>query len=148
VLVKSISRKRRRPSQFLNGIDLWSLLSVQLVLLIVFMTAPNRPHHHPWAMDLPRMDHASPMPAALREDAVMVTLTRDGMIFFGPTQVRGNDLPASIQDYVRRGSEPKVYLRVDARAKYGDAAIVIDEVRQAGIQEIGIITEQRQPSRP
>ena len=99
-------------------------------------------------MDLPRMDHAASMPAALREDAVMVTLTRDGTIFFGPTQVRSNNLPASIQDYVRRGSEPKVYLRVDARAKYGDAAIVIDEVRQAGIQDIGIITEQRQPSGP
>jgi len=33
---------------------------------------------------------------------------------------------------------------VDARAKYGGAALVIDQIRQAGIQNVGIITEQRQ----
>jgi len=143
--VKTWPRKRPRPSQFLNGIDFWAFLSVQLVLLILFMIAPSHPHHG-LALDLARTDHAAPMPSALREDAMLISVSRDGNVFFGTHQVRYNDLPESIRESVRHGSERKIYLKVDARAKYGDAALVIDQIRQAGIQNVGIITEQRQPT--
>ena len=73
------------------------------------------------------------MPGALREDAMLISVTRDGNIFFGTHRIRSSDLPASIRESVRRGSERKVYLKVDARAKYGDAAAVIDEIRLVGI---------------
>ncbi len=86
------------------------------------------------------------MPSALREDAMLISVSRDGNVFFGTHQVRYNDLPESIRESVRHGSERKIYLKVDARAKYGDAALVIDQIRQAGIQNVGIITEQRQPT--
>jgi len=144
--MKPTFRKRTRPSQLLNGIDLWAFLSFQLVLLIVLMTAPNSPHRG-WSVDFARTEHATPMPAALREDAILVTVTRDGNVFFGFNQIRSQDLPLSIHDSLRRGSEHKIYLKVDARARFSDAEVVIDQVRQAGIHDIGIITDQRQPSR-
>ena len=106
------------------------------------MTAPNRPDQG-WAMDLPRTAHASLLPAALREDTMLVTVTRDGNIFFGNMQIRPSELPGSIHESLRRGSERKVYLKVDARAKYGDAEVVINQVREAGIENIGIFTDQR-----
>jgi biopolymer transport protein ExbD len=46
---------------------------------------------------------------------------------------------------LRHGSERKVYLKVDTRAKYGDAAAAIDQIRESGIENIGLITDQRQP---
>jgi biopolymer transport protein ExbD len=141
--MKTTPRKRPRPPQLLNGIDLWAFLSVQIVLLVIFMVAPNRPHRHAWALDFTRTDHATSMPGALREDAMLITITRDGNIFFGYRQIRPRELAQSLHDSVRRGSERKVYLKVDARARYSDAALVIDQVREAGIQDIGIITEQR-----
>jgi len=141
--VKHTPRKRHRPSQFLNGIDFWPFLSIQTVLLIIFMgNVPPHPFHGT-SLDLAVVDHAKPMLSAIREDAMLVTVTRDGRVFYGTHQMRGDDLPPAIRDAVRRGSERKVYLKVDARAKYGDAVVVIDQVRQAGIENIGIITDRR-----
>ena len=143
--MKAKPRKRPRPSRFLNGIDFWPFLSVELVLLMIFMVNGPSPHANRSPVDLPRTEHAAPMPGALREDAMQVAVTRDGSIFFGMYQMQYRDLPLAIRDSVRRGSEGEVYLKVDTRAKYGDAAVVIDQVRQAGIENIAIITEQREP---
>jgi biopolymer transport protein TolR len=146
--VKSAIRKRPRPSQFLHGIDMWAFLSVEVTLLIILMMSGPPPHGDRSPVDSAYTDHATAMPGALREDAMRVAVTRDGNVFFGSRNIQPDDLPPLIQKSVAHGSERKVYLRVDTRAKYGDAAIVIDQVRQAGIQHIGIITQQRQPSRP
>lgn len=143
--MKVTSRKLPRPSQLLNGIDVWVLLSFSLIILIIFMTAPSHPHHG-WALDLARTDHAAPMPSARREDAILISVSRDGNIFFRTNQIRSNDLPALIRESVRRGSERRVYLKVDARAKYADAALVIDQVALVGIQHVEIITEQLLPT--
>lgn len=86
------------------------------------------------------------MPGAIREDALLITVTCDGNVLYGTHQVQSGELPPAIQDAIRRGSERKVYLKVDARAEYGDAVVVIDQVHQGGIENIGIITEQRMPS--
>jgi biopolymer transport protein ExbD/biopolymer transport protein TolR len=146
--VKTRPRKRPRPSQFLNGIDFWAFLSVELVLLMIFMVNAPSPHANRSPVDFAKTEHATPMPGALREDAMLITVSRDGNVYFGANQIRCNDLPASIRESVRRGSEKKVYLKVDARAKYGDAALIIDQIRQAGIHDVGIITEPRQPTLP
>jgi biopolymer transport protein ExbD len=143
--VRPTPRKRPRPSQLLNGIDFWAFLSVEVALLIIFLVNLPSPHDNRSPVDLARTQHADPLPAALREDAMLVAVTRDGNVFYGTQQIQPNDLPTAIQDAVRRGSERKVYLQVDARAHYGDAVVVIDQVRQAGIENIGIITDQRPP---
>jgi biopolymer transport protein ExbD len=88
------------------------------------------------------------MPDAGREDALIVTVTRDGTLYFRTDQVALRDLPTQIRQALQEGAHPTVFIHADARAKYGDASVVIDEVRQAGIQHIAIITEQSQPSRP
>jgi biopolymer transport protein ExbD/biopolymer transport protein TolR len=142
-----MSRKpRHRPSHFLNGIDFWAFLCVELVLLMIFMVNGPSPHADRSPVDLALSEHATPMPGALREDAMLVAVTRDGRILFGTYQMQYPDLPLAIRDSVRHGSERKVYLKADARAKYGDAALAIDQIRQAAIQNVGIITDQRQPT--
>ena len=146
--MKARSRKRPRPSQFLNGIDFWAFLSVELVLLMIFMVNVPSPHANRSPVDFARTEHATRMPGALREDTILVAVTRDGNVFYGTHQIQYGDLLTAIRESVRQGSERKVYLKVDARAKFGDAAAVIDQVRLAGIQNVGIITEQRQPASP
>ena len=143
--MKAKARKRPRPSQFLNGIDFWAFLSVELVLLIIFML--NGPGLHPnrSSVDLALTTYAAPLHSAIREDAMLITVTRDGNVYFGAGQIQLDRIPARIQDSVRNGSERKVYLKVDTRAKYGDAVEAIDRIRQAGIENIGLITDQRLP---
>ena len=77
---------------------------------------------------------------------MLVAVTRDGNVLFGTHQVQRSDLCIAIQDSLRHGSERKVYLKVDARVRYGDATSVIDQIRQATIQNVGIITAQREPT--
>ena len=110
---------------------------------MIFMVSGPSPHANRSPVDFARTEHATPMPGALREDAMLISVTRDGNIFFGTLQIQWSDLPTAVRDSVRHGSERKVYLKVDARAKYGDAVVVIDQIRLAGIQGVGIITDQR-----
>ncbi len=110
---------------------------------MIFMVSGPSPHANTSPDDLARTQHAAPLPGALREDAMLISVTRDGNIFFGTHQINCGDLPAAVRDSVQHGSERKVYLKVDARAKYGDAVVVIDQIRLAGIRDVGIITDQR-----
>ena len=95
------------------------------------------------AADLPTVDHPSSMPDANREDALTVTVTRDGSVYFRTEQVVLKDVPNQIRRALKEGARPTVFVHADTRAKYGDVAAVIDQVRQAGIQNVGIITAQR-----
>jgi biopolymer transport protein ExbD/biopolymer transport protein TolR len=124
----------------------WAFLSVELALLMIFMVVPSDHPHHPLGVDLSPVDHPMPMPGAIREDAMIISVARDGNIFLGAQQVRLSQLPPRLLEALRQGSERKIYLKVDARAKFSDAAGVIDQIRLAGIQDVGIITEQRSPS--
>jgi len=141
--MKAKARRRPRPSQFLNGIDFWAFLSVELVLLMIFMVQPTP--FHPWSGQLARTEHATPMRSAIKEDAMLITVARDGNVYFGTGQIQLDRIPARIQESIGHGSERKIYLKVDARATYRDAAVVIEQVREAGIENIGLITDQRMP---
>ena len=138
-----IASKRR--FRFLNGIDVSAFLAIQLAILFLFLgEATSVDVRRPMA-DLPTVDHPSSMPDANREDALTVTVTRDGHVYFRTQQVMFKDLPNQIRLALKEGARPRVFVHADTRAKYGDVAAVIDQVRQAGIQHVGIITSQRQP---
>lgn len=48
-----------------------------------------------------------------------------------------------IRESVQSGSERRVYLWVDAKAKYGDVKVVLDGVRDAGIEKVALLVEQQ-----
>ncbi len=138
-----IARKRR--FRFLNGIDVSAFLAIQLAILFLFLGEVTSVDVRRPMADLPTVDHPSSMPDANREDALTVTVTRDGHVYFRTQRVMFKDLPNQIRLALKEGARPRVFVHADTRAKYGDVAAVIDQVRQAGIQHVGIITSQRQP---
>jgi biopolymer transport protein ExbD len=80
------------------------------------------------------------MPGAAREDAMQIHVTRDGRIYFGNLQVVRNDLPNLIRKGLHDGAESKVYLAVDARAKYGEVPPILEEIRLAGVGNVAFLT--------
>ncbi len=50
------------------------------------------------------------MPGANREDALIVSILRDGTLYFGKHKTRPGDLPAPIREGVARGAEKKIYI--------------------------------------
>jgi biopolymer transport protein ExbD len=87
-----------------------------LVVLLAFMTEPT-PIHHGVSADLPKVLHPVSMPGANREDAMKITILRDGKVYFGSDQTNLADLPTKIQKRLKdREVERKVYVVADMRA--------------------------------
>lgn len=114
--------------------ELSGLLAVSIVVLIVFMMQPSP--HHTSMVDLPLTRHAVLMPKARREDAIKVTITNDGTVYFRNYRTTRDDLPRAIQEAVRDGAEAKVYIAIDARARYSAVERVIDAIRQTRIANV------------
>jgi biopolymer transport protein TolR len=80
-----------------------------------------------------------------REDAMVIMITRDGKVYFDRNSVTPDMLPALIREGLVGGAERKVYLQVDAMAKYGVVIWVLAEIRSAGVEKVAFIVEQRPP---
>ena len=114
------------------------------VLLYMFMVKePFAPPMHGVSADLARVGSPVPMRAPDREDALVVAVMRDGKVLFGTDPIWPADLPVKIREGVNRGAENKVYIRADARARYGAVKEALDGIHAAGIEKIGILVDQR-----
>src|SRR5207302_9551877 len=84
-----------------------------------------------------------------KADALLVAITRDGKIFFGSELMAGPEaLTAKVKDRVAARTDKAVYVKADARAKYGKVVEVVDNVRSAGVDQLGLLTEQRKSNNP
>jgi biopolymer transport protein ExbD len=100
--------------------------------------------HHTNAVDVPKVLHPVSMPGAGREDAMKVTITRDGKVYFGVEQVRSSDLLQKISDRMKDPEvEWKVYIVADMRARWDSIKPVLDGVHAAGIRRIAFLVDQR-----
>src|ERR1700723_3638652 len=119
------------------------MADIMLVLLIIFMVVtPMLQKNKP--VDMARTNTARDMQDADKEDAVVVAVTRDGNIFLGKTQVQKADLSGQVKDRISGKLDKTVYLKSDARAKYGDVVAIVDEIRSAGVDQVGLLTEKNQ----
>jgi biopolymer transport protein ExbD len=129
---------RRRPS-FYTAINLSGFVSIMLVLLSMFITDALNPHRYIWLpVDLPVARNAVSQPDASREDAVQITVVRDGTIYLQRARVLREDLADQLRDI----AEMKVYLAVDKRAKNEDVEGVLDQIRLAGITSVVILARK------
>ncbi|MCZ6489333.1 MAG: biopolymer transporter ExbD [Acidobacteria bacterium] len=117
------------------------MADVMLVLLIIFMVITPMLQKDV-SVDMVRTVNPREMPDADKEDAVVVAVTRDGNVFLGATQTAVEDLSAKVQELVATRIDKTVYIKSDARAKYERVVAVIDEVRSAGVDQLGLLTEE------
>jgi biopolymer transport protein ExbD/biopolymer transport protein TolR len=94
-------------------------------------------------VDLARTSNAIRMPDADRTDALIVSVMRDGKIFLGSESVTSQTLTQKLQDRLTLRTNKIVYVRADARARYGALAGAVDGVRSAGADQLGLLTEQK-----
>jgi biopolymer transport protein ExbD len=135
--------KRDEGKKVNSNINVTPMVDVMLCLLIIFMVITpmlaNKVN-----VELAKVDNPTPMADADKEDAVVIAVTRDGRIFLGQNQVSEADLTSKVGDALKDKTSKQIYLRADARAKYGTVTDAIDDVRTAGVDEVGLLTEQRQ----
>ena len=123
------------------------LADVMLVMLIIFMVITPMLSKGV-SVDMVMTDNPIAMNDADREDAVLTAVTRDGKVYLGSQQVNPEDLPQMVMDLLANRLDKTAYLKADARATYARVVEVVDNVRAAGVDNLGLLTEKTKPARP
>jgi biopolymer transport protein TolR len=135
--------KRDEGSKVNSNINVTPMVDVMLVLLIIFMVITPMLQKGV-SVDLAMTNNPRAMQDADKEDALLVAVQRDGKIFFGSEPVPGPEaLTDKIRDRVAARTDKTVYVKADARAKYKWVVAVVDNVRSAGVDQLGLLTEAR-----
>lgn len=131
---------RSRDRRVLSEINVTPLVDVMLVLLVIFMvTAPML--QRGTDVQLPQAQHSD----VKEQDRLMLTLTRDGRIYLNNQEVPR----AALRDRLvaaTRDRDRSVQFRGDSHVSYGLVIEVMDTLKSAGIETVGMITER--PSSP
>lgn len=120
-----------------------AMSAVVFVMLLIYLAYAPPPHSHFNNPEFPKVGHSVALRRALREDAITIKVTRDSKVFYSNYLMRAEDLPPKISQDLQRGSEPRVYLKVDARAPYRTVKQVLASVQSAGIENIAFFTDQQ-----
>jgi biopolymer transport protein ExbD len=124
-------------------INVTPMVDVMLVLLIIFMVITPMLQHGV-SVDMAKVKNPIPMQAADKSDAVMIAVTRDGKSFLGTTLTPPEDLPAKVKDLISTRLDKTVFIRADQRARYEKVVDVVDNLRAAGVDNVGLLTDQLQ----
>jgi len=126
-------------------INVTPMVDVMLVLLIIFMViTPMLTKGQ--NVDMVRTRNPIAMQNADKEDAVLIAITRDGKVYLSPgnKQTTADQLPGTVKDLLQNKTDKTVYIKADARARYEKVEDVVDNLRAAGVDQIGLLTEQVQ----
>ena len=137
----------KRPLPVNSTINVTPMVDVMLVLLIIFMVITPMLQKGV-SVDLAKTNNPVQMPDADKEDALVVAVTKPGDVFLGAEKISADQLTNKIKDKLTSRVDKRVFIRADARTKYGNVVEVVDNVRAAGVDQLGLLTEQRKAGAP
>ncbi|HEX3878220.1 MAG TPA: biopolymer transporter ExbD [Bryobacteraceae bacterium] len=126
-----------------SDINVTPMVDVMLVLLIIFMViTPMLSKGVP--IDLVKTHNPIAMQAADRTDAVLISVSRDGKTFLGRDAVPADQLAPKVKDMLTNRTDKECFLKADTRAKYQVVMDVVQNLQAAGVDQLGLLTEQIQ----
>ncbi len=134
-----LGRGRRGRMPVTAEINVIALMDVTLVLLVIFMiTAPIM--QGGIEVQLPRAE-ARPI---TQSDGVIVSVNQQGQIFIDRNEVSYEEFRATFRALVQARNADAVTLRADSRVAYGQVARVLGVIRESGVANVGLVTEQEE----
>jgi biopolymer transport protein ExbD len=137
-----MAQAEKRMADVNSDINVTPMVDVMLVLLIIFMVITPM-LQKVTRVNMVKSDKPTAMPDADKEDALLVSITHDGKLYLGSDQVSAEKLTDLVKDKLANRTDKRVFVKADARAQYGVVTDVVDNVRSAGVDELGLLTEQR-----
>ena len=134
--------KRDEGSKVSSEINVTPMVDVMLVLLIIFMVVTPMLQKG-ISVDMAKVNNPEQMPDADKEDALLVSITRDGKVYFGSEQVAVDTLTSKVKDRLANKPDKRVYVKADMRTRFGGVVQVVDSVRAAGVDDLGLLTDQK-----
>lgn len=127
---------RGRARASLSEINVTPFVDVVLVLLIIFMvTAPMM--QRGVDVDLPKAESAS----GQEEQRIIVTIDRAARVYLNETSLPPGEIEQHLATVAAGYTDPFVYLRADEAVAYGQVMAVMDSIKKAGIERVGLVTE-------
>ena len=126
-----------RESATISQINVTPLVDVMLVLLVIFMvTAPII--QQGVQVNLPQAK-SSAIPGT--EEHLVVTVAKNGKVYLNDNAMSLPELGAKLRALQKLDSNKQVYLRADQEVRYGIVMKTIAEIKQAGIERLGMVTQ-------
>ncbi len=125
----------------LAAINVVPLIDILLVLLIIFMViTPLVPR----GLDaqVPQREFTPPPPGP---GPVVIQLFEDGSLRINRERAAWGDLEVRLADIFRARAEKVAFLRGEAQVEFADVARVVDGMRRAGVQRVGLLTPRTEP---
>jgi biopolymer transport protein TolR len=120
----------------ISQINVTPLVDVMLVLLVIFMvTAPII--QQGVQVNLPQ---ASAGAIAGSEELLVVTIAKNGKIYLNDNEMSLADLGKKLEAIKKLQADKQVYLRADQDVRYGVVMRTIAQIKQAGIERLGMVT--------
>jgi biopolymer transport protein ExbD len=135
--------KKAKENPPVSDINVTPMVDVMLVLLIIFMVITPMLTKGV-QVNMVKAKNPIAMQAADKSDAILIAVTRDGRSYLGNNQMPPDELPAKVKDLLTNRLDKTVFIRADARAKYEKVVDVVDNLRAAGVDQVGLLTEQIQ----
>src|SRR6202047_4206637 len=138
---------RNEGAKISSDINVTPMVDVMLVLLIIFMVVTPMLQKGV-SVDMAKVNNPEQMPDADKEDALLVSVMRDGTVYFGTDKLPADQLTGKVKDRLANRVDKRVFVKADARARFGAVVEVVDNVRAAGVDQLGLLTEQRKTATP
>ena len=128
-----------------SEINVTPMVDVMLVLLIIFMVITPMLSKGQ-TVNMVKTRNPIKMQEADREDAILIAITRDGKAFLSPgnMMIQPDQLSGKVKDLQQNRQDKTVYIKADARARFSSVTDVIDNLRTAGVEQLGLLTEEVQ----
>jgi biopolymer transport protein ExbD/biopolymer transport protein TolR len=144
-----IDRESSDKSSELNSeVNVTPMVDIMLVLLIIFMVVTPLLQSGV-NVSLPKGDNPEEQADINSETAVIISIPFAGSYYVKRDPVAKDDLVKTIEKQMkqRRPSDPQViYIRAGVGVPYGEVVDVINSVRDAGFQHVGLVADRRKPS--
>ena len=122
-------------------INVTPMADVMLVMLIIFIVVtPMLQKGAP--VTLPQTKNPLEMSDADKDDAVRVGVNRDGWFYLGTERILIDDLGPRVTEIMKDRADKTVYVKADFRAKYGNVVKIVDAIRTAGVDRVGLLSER------
>jgi len=117
------------------------MADIMLVLLIIFMVVTPMIQKGT-SVERATVDSPKDMNDAEKEDALVVAVSRDGTIYLGSQKIDQSQITNTLKEKLASRTDKTVFLNSDRAAKYGRVVAVVDEIRAAGVDQLGLLTEK------
>jgi len=123
--------------ELMSDINVTPFVDVMLVLLIIFMvTAPMMIEG--LNVDLPE---ATAKPLDSEKEHLVITIDKNQLVYINDFKVAVDFLGEKLNKILQGRSDREVYLKADKNIPYGIVVQVMAEIKKAGIEQLGMITE-------